>query len=163
MTTEFELTQGPGMHEVLAPLLYAVDYDSIADDEANTLPNNVMALGIICGRSWVAADAWALFDSVMKSLSRWYEWRESRSVPEEPSGPLSTHVQINVVNGQMEPRPYVAPIVQACNRIQSNLLRSTDPTLWKHMQATGIEPQIYGMSDPLLILPTPSDSSLVGG
>jgi TBC1 domain family protein 5 len=56
----------------------------------------------------------------------------------------TTHVHMNI-GGQLDMKPYVTPIVEDCNRIQSNFLRTTDPLLWKHMQAAGIEPQIYGM------------------
>lgn len=135
----------PGMHELLAPLFYAVDYDSIAPNEG-TAENEDAVFNEICSRAWVAGDAWALFCSVMAGVSKWYEWREasdaaSRGTP----SPLATHVQLNVPDGPVDMKPYVAPIVHACNRVQSTLLRTTDPLLWKHMQDTGIEPQIYGM------------------
>lgn len=48
-------------------------------------------------------------------------------------------------SGSGEIQPYVAPIVEACNRVQSTYLKSVDPDLWKHLQASGIEAQIYGM------------------
>lgn len=133
-----------GMHELLAPLYYAVDYDSIVPDGNLTIDTSIIET---CSRTWIAADAWALFQSVMRGVSQWYEWREPSPHP-TPRGslsPLSTHVNIDIPEGQIDMKPYVAPIVQACNRIQSTLLRATDPLLWKHMQATGIEPQIYGM------------------
>lgn len=131
------------MHEVLAPLYYAVEYDSLTQD-ANINDSEAREA---CSRTWVAADAWALFDSVMHSLSRWYEWREAplNSTSRTISSPLSTHVHLNIPDGRLDVKPYVAPIVEACHRIQSNFLRATDPILWKHMQAAGIEPQIYGM------------------
>lgn len=123
-----------GMHELLAPLYYAVDVDSFADSaQSDTLTE-------ICSRSWIAADAWVLFESVMRYASRWYEWRERPSTQSLPS-PLSTHVQINP-DGQAQLKPYIAPIVQDCNQIQSTLLRSADPLLWKHLQSSGLEPQV---------------------
>lgn len=133
-----------GMHEILAPLFYALDYDSIAQGSEIIKDGEFRE---ICSRLWVAADAWALFTIMMRGLSKWYEWREpSQQVP--TSGVMSTtlpsHVHLNV-SGQLDIRPHVTPIVEACNRIQATLLRTTDPLLWKHMQAVGIEPQIYGM------------------
>lgn len=130
-----------GMHELLAPLYYALDYDSIADDGDTSSDNQT--LREVCSRSWVAADAWMLFESVMHGVSQWYEWRESPTL-ETSTSALPTHVHLNP-NGQVDIKPFVAPIVQACNRIQSSLLKSVDPLLWKHMQSAGIEPQIYGM------------------
>jgi TBC1 domain family protein 5 len=130
-----------GMHELLAPLYFAVDFDSIAP-ETDPLADNPTLLEF-CSRSWVAADAWALFDAVMRGVSRWYEWQES---PRPPSAsPLATHVHLNVADGPSDFKPYVAPIVQDCNRVQSVLLKSVDPTLFNSMHGAGIEPQIYGM------------------
>lgn len=132
------------MHEVLAPLYYALDYDSLTQHE-NAKDFEIRE---ICSKIWVAADAWVLFKIVMRGLSKWYEWREPSLNPttRDISSPLATHVDLNIPDGQLGIKPYVAPIVEACERIQSNLLRTTDPLLWKHMQAVGIEPQIYGMS-----------------
>ncbi|KAH7923851.1 RabGAP/TBC [Leucogyrophana mollusca] len=120
-----------GMHELLAPLYYAIDYDSIPEDMDTPIQDR--AFSEMCSRTWVAADAWALFLSVMREISQWYEWREVTSP--EPSSP----------RGQLQLKPYVSPIVQACGRIQGSLLRSVDPTLYASMQTAGIEPQIYGL------------------
>lgn len=141
------------MHELLAPLYYAVDFDSISLSAA---PSPVEEF---CSRVWVAADAWALFSSVMRGVGRWYEWRESKvanfpdntvTTPTSMNGsgknPLASHVHLNLEGGPgMGMQPYVAPIVETCNKIQSVLLKSVDPPLWKSLQASGIEPQMYGM------------------
>jgi TBC1 domain family member 5 len=130
-----------GMHELLAPLFYAVDYDSISD---NTNLDD-WELKEMCSRTWVAADAWALFLHVMHGVSRWYEWREIEDeTGAAKSSAFVNHVQFNP-DGKVDLKSYVAPIVQACNHLQGSLLRSVDPLLWKKLQATGIEPQIYGM------------------
>ncbi|KAJ7046706.1 rab-GTPase-TBC domain-containing protein [Mycena alexandri] len=126
-----------GMHELLAPLYYAVDYDSTEDNVDEP------AIQDFCSRTWVAADAWALFEAIMRGASRWYEWQEPTAASRPNASPFTTHV--NIPAGPVEIKPYITPVVQDCNRIQSNLLRSTDPLLWKRMQAAGIEPQIYGI------------------
>ncbi|KAI0247048.1 rab-GTPase-TBC domain-containing protein [Lactifluus subvellereus] len=122
-----------GMHELLAPLYSAVDYDSLPDVSE---PDNLAEL---CARKWVAADAWALFDRVMGGAGKWYEWREAsqRQVPA-----VAGLVHLNGEGGMV---PYVTPILQACNRVQKELLKSVDPVLWGRMQAEGIEPQMYGI------------------
>jgi TBC1 domain family protein 5 len=130
------------MHELLAPLYYAVDYDSIEDGDPAL---DDLTIREVCSRQWVAADAWALFDSVMRGVERWYEWREAPLASRNSVSPLATHVNLNIPDGRVDIKSYVAPIVQACHHIQSKLLRTVDPLLWKHMQAAGIEPQIYGM------------------
>ena len=134
-----------GMHELLAPLYYAVDYDSVPDDAAAGDPE----MKEFCSRAWVSADAWLLFGAVMKSAGRWYEWQEGRAPPDAAAAasatPLASHVQLSVGAGDARLKPYVAPIVEACNRLQNVMLKSVDPELWKALQTAGIEPQIYGM------------------
>lgn len=124
-----------GMHELLALLYYACDFDSISEEQV-ARPNH-HELGNLLSRAWVTADTYTLFIAVMRGVGRWYEWREppvslQKGLPSHSSGPV-------------EIQPYVAPIVEACNRIQSTYLKSVDPDLWKHLQASGIEAQIYGM------------------
>jgi TBC1 domain family member 5 len=131
-----------GMHELLAPIFYAVDFDSISESEAVHL--NDPTLAELCSRTWVTADAYSLFVSVMRGVGKWYEWREADISPRNKY-PLSAHAQPNISNGQVDIKSFVAPIVEACNRIQSTYLKSVDPQLWNHMQTAGIEPQIYGM------------------
>ena len=135
-----------GMHELLAPLYYAVDYDSIS--ESTGLDD--LELKEMCSRTWVAADAWALFLTIMHGVSPWYEWREGEEAAgtTKPS-PFANHVHLNP-DGKVDLKPYVAPIVQACNHIQGTLLKTVDPSLWKKLQGDGIEPQIYGMYESLL-------------
>ncbi|KAI0032327.1 rab-GTPase-TBC domain-containing protein, partial [Vararia minispora EC-137] len=116
-----------GMHELLASLYYAVDFDSLQDPISDIDEE----LRELCTRRWVAADAWALFDSIMRSAGKWYEWREEQQPSSEPLGKLS--------------EPYVAPILQACNRVQRDLLKRVDPELATSLERAGIEPQIYGI------------------
>ncbi|PFH54401.1 hypothetical protein AMATHDRAFT_78639 [Amanita thiersii Skay4041] len=126
-----------GMHELLAPLYHAVEYDSVSSPD----DDNTSAFEQVCSRTWVAADSWILFDIVMKGVSRWYEWREQA----ETRTFLSSQIELDASNGQRQLKPYVAPIVQTCNQIQTTMLRTVDPLLWKHMHGIGIEPQIYGI------------------
>ena len=130
------------MHELLAPLYFAVSFDAIAEDECNHYPELVE----LCSADYVAADAWALFQFVMNDVSQWYEWREPDETQAFGSSPSGFPNHVHIPNGQNGMKPFVAPIVQACTHIQSTLLRECDPHLWQHMQKVGIEPQIYGMS-----------------
>ncbi|KAG7092321.1 hypothetical protein E1B28_008682 [Marasmius oreades] len=139
-TTHLATGYRQGMHELLAPVYFALDLDSTIgqclEDPAG---------GEICSKPWVAADAWVIFECIMKSVSTWYEWREAPEKSSNLPSPLSHHVNLNVQSGPVEIKPYVTPIVRACNRVQSVILKSVDPVLWKHIQSTGIEPQIYGI------------------
>lgn len=134
-----------GMHELLAPLFHAVDYDSLPDND-QTDPD----VTEFCSRSWVAADAWALFGVVMQGVSSWYEWREP-APPPIPAA-LQNQYRHGPPEGQLELKPYVAPIVLSCQRLQAQMLKATDPALWQGMQKAGVEPQIYGMLESDLCL-----------
>lgn len=127
-----------GMHELLAPIYYALDFDSVSP-EAELDPE----ISDFCSRTWVAADAWALFNVLMDGINAWYEWREP-SPPSLPS-PLQTQYRHGAVDKKVELKPYVAPIVIACQKLQAEMLKGVDPVLWQGMQKAGIEPQIYGM------------------
>jgi TBC1 domain family member 5 len=129
------------MHELLAPLYFAVSYDAITRDEHD----HYQELEELCSADYVAADAWALFQFVMDGVSQWYEWREPLGTEALNSSSSGFPNHVHIPNGQNGMQPYVAPIVQACTEIQSTLLRQCDPHLWQHMQKVGIEPQIYGM------------------
>jgi TBC1 domain family protein 5 len=150
------------MHELLAPLYYAVAFDAVVEDQEGKDVNTEASLKELCSSLWVAADAWALFQAVMQGVSRWYEWQEDHSSSfgaranstdavsgNEHGGrrsPLHAHVRFDVREGQQDGmKPYVAPVVQACNTIQGTFLRMTDMQLYNAMKGTGLEPQIYGM------------------
>lgn len=120
-----------GMHELLAPVYYVVDYDSTADDATSSSDDSVFRE--VCSRTWIAADSWALFCAIMNDISKWYEWREPSSV------------ETSSARGQVNFKPYMSPINLACNHIQNNLLKSVDPILHGVLQSSGIEPQIYGL------------------
>lgn len=120
-----------GMHELLAPVYYAVDYDSTADDATSSSDESIFRE--ICSRTWIAADSWTLFCAIMDDISKWYEWRE-------PSSVESTSAR-----GQVNLKPFMSPITLACSHIQNSLLKSVDPILYGVLQSSGIEPQIYGL------------------
>jgi TBC1 domain family protein 5 len=124
------------MHELLAPLYYAVRFDAI--NEGSVQEEQYKNLAKLCSSEFIAADSWALFDTVMNGVYKWYEWREPSDTPSSP-------FQNQVTLPESGMQPYVAPIVQICNHIQCNLLRTCDPLLYQSMQRAGIEPQIYGM------------------
>ena len=122
-----------GMHELLAPIYYAIDFDSLPDTSESD------DFSELCARRWVAADAWVLFDRIMSGAGQWYEWRES------PQRQVPAVAGLVHLNGKGYTDPHVTPILHACNRVQGDLLKSVDPVLWGRLQAEGIEPQMYGM------------------
>lgn len=61
------------MHELLATIFLALDYDSLDKWTSSVHDSDVLEM---CDRTWVAADAWSLFSIMMEGLNSWYEWRE---------------------------------------------------------------------------------------
>ncbi|KAG9123441.1 hypothetical protein FRC07_014943 [Ceratobasidium sp. 392] len=115
-----------GMHELLAPILWALDYDSLegkAEGEEAELKEFV-------SREYVPADAWALFSRIMGGAGAWYEWREPT-----PSTATTASTQT----------PWVAPINTLCNKIGNEYLKVCDPALATRLDELGIEPQMYGI------------------
>jgi TBC1 domain family member 5 len=62
-----------GMHELLAPLYHAVDYDSQDEDSSTSADTGFLEF---CLRVWSSADAWVLFCAVMNGVGRWYYPRD---------------------------------------------------------------------------------------
>ena len=128
------------MHELLAPLFHAVFLDTVRED--STGPAELREL---CSAKHLGADSWILFDAVMSGVSVWYEWQESSPRAGRTGGSQSPLKSAVLPEGQKGIQPYIAPIVKVCNKVQNELLKQCDPTLWKALQNAGIEPQIYGM------------------
>ncbi|KAG8920494.1 succinate dehydrogenase flavoprotein subunit, partial [Tulasnella sp. 417] len=116
-----------GMHELLAPILYVVDFDSVPPNS----PGVSREVQDMCNRTWVAADAWLLFGLVMNAVREWYEWQE-------PTPQTAT-------SGPIQANKWMAPIVNICGDIQGEYLKQVDYVLWQKMKEGGIEAQLYGI------------------
>lgn len=57
-----------GMHELLASIYLVVDSDSLDRWTSSVQENDILD---ICDRTWVAADAWALFEVMMQGMNTW--------------------------------------------------------------------------------------------
>jgi TBC1 domain family protein 5 len=58
------------MHELLAMIYIAVDYDSIEDSRSSGAMD--LQLLELCSRTWAGADAWALFVAMMRGMGKWF-------------------------------------------------------------------------------------------
>ncbi|KAG9096874.1 hypothetical protein FRC06_008241 [Ceratobasidium sp. 370] len=113
-----------GMHELLAPILWALDYDSLEKTEGDDAEMKEYV-----AREYVPADAWAMFSRIMDGAGEWYEWREP--TPTGNTTPTKT--------------PWVAPINTLCAKIGNEYLKVCDPLLATRLGELGIEPQMYGI------------------
>ncbi|KAL0074506.1 rab-GTPase-TBC domain-containing protein [Phycomyces blakesleeanus] len=109
-----------GMHELLAPLYWIIDKDSIdlsenGDDLTSVSEPATKIMMQVLNSTYVEHDAYLLFERMMKYAKPWYEFNDD--VPSRP----------------------------ACRRIQHEYLQAIDPPLYKHLESFGIEPQLYGI------------------
>lgn len=117
-----------GMHELLAPILWLVDYDSLepTDDEAS-LPHLTLS------REHVEHDTWALFSCLMKSAKTFYDHSASASSPNAAS-----------MRSGSSPGPQVQPVIAAAQNIHS-ILQSVDPDLHAAFGRMQVDPQLYAI------------------
>ncbi|KAJ1732567.1 hypothetical protein LPJ61_001986 [Coemansia biformis] len=119
-----------GMHELLAPLLMAVDGDAVDGDGA--------ALAGVLDRRFIEHDAFALFGRLMRLCMAWYQipnhvsppLRPVRQPGNKPTGGLGASAQ--------------TPIVSQCYLMMEKLAL-VDPRLHEHLQKLDIEPQLFGI------------------
>lgn len=124
-----------GMHELLAPLLWSVDFDSVGpSDDSSSLPH------LVLGREWVEHDAWGLFSALMKSAQVYYDHQPSSTISPKPQSafPPPSVIPAGVSAG------LVQPIVSIASHLQS-LLSVVDPPLSAAFTNLDVEPQLYAI------------------
>ncbi|KAB5589269.1 TBC1 domain containing protein [Ceratobasidium theobromae] len=104
-----------GMHELLAPVLWALDHDALDESQDPQIAE-------FLSREHVSSDAWAIFSSIMLAAGPWYEWQEPKTQT-----------------------PWVPPINEICAKIGGEYLKACDPVLAARLSDLGIEPQMYGI------------------
>ncbi|KAJ2771038.1 hypothetical protein IWQ56_001937 [Coemansia nantahalensis] len=109
-----------GMHELLAPLLMAVDRDAVDCVGGGS----GCRLASVLDRRFVEHDAFALFGRLMRLCAAWYQ------VPSLASPPAAPRVQ--------------TPIVAQCH-LMLDKLALVDPRLGERLRGLDIEPQLFGI------------------
>ncbi|KAJ5551503.1 hypothetical protein N7535_000551 [Penicillium sp. DV-2018c] len=112
-----------GMHELLAPLLWAVDRDSVnphSSDGTEVISEDLMLK--LLDHQFVEHDAFTLFLSVMQTARTYYEHSETRAA-----------------NGQID----AIPIVDRCQYLHKEALAIIDHELADHLEAIEVLPQIF--------------------
>ncbi|CAL5870112.1 uncharacterized protein PFLUO_LOCUS4347 [Penicillium psychrofluorescens] len=104
-----------GMHELLAPILWVVDRDSITNEDDDSMQ-------ILLDSKFVEHDSFTLFLCVMQTARIYYE-----------------HGEIRSANGQMD----VIPIVARCQYLHKEALTIIDHELADHLHAVDVLPQIF--------------------
>lgn len=109
-----------GMHELLAPILWVVDRDSV-DAKPGSGTEGDLLLQLL-DPTYIEHDAFALFCRIMQTARIYYEYSQQ-----------------STAGGQVD----TIPIVDRCQHIHNDLLMAADPELGVHMQALEILPQIF--------------------
>lgn len=126
-----------GMHEILAPILWAVEQDCIDPGDINgdtteSETNSSDSIMKQClDRSFIEHDAFTLLSLVMRSAKSFYELGD----PDQKTPP----------NGFGTPQNGASPIVERSKRIHEVYLARVDPQLAKHLTDIEILPQIFLM------------------
>lgn len=122
-----------GMHELLAPILWAVERDAICTKPAEQLSSDEQLLCRICDPDFIEHDTFTLFGIVMQGAKSFYEQaahagssRLSASSA-QPAGKLEN------------------PILTRIHRIFDEYLPHVDPRLAQHLREIDLIPQVFLM------------------
>ena len=122
-----------GMHELLAPVLWVVERDSI--QSVDNGPPEDFLLCQLCDVRFVEHDTFTLFSLVMQNAKSFYEMAAHRA----PSR-LPKHSTLPA-NGLEN------PIITRIQRIYTEYLPHIDPELASHLQNIDLIPQVFLMYD----------------
>ena len=110
-----------GMHELLAPLLWVVNQDSLDQATIAAIDKKQEGgefMGDVLDRRFVEHDSFNLFCAVMQTAKSFYEVGDNKDS---------------------------SPIVKMSKHIHDDLLATFDPELALHLQVVGVLPQIYAI------------------
>lgn len=110
-----------GMHELLAPILWVTQQDSVELRGVANIDKNGEGTDFmieVLDSKFVEHDTFSLFCAVMQTARTFYEVGENRDS---------------------------SPIIARSKRIHDDMLSAVDPELALHLHVIGILPQIYSM------------------
>ncbi|QSZ34925.1 hypothetical protein DSL72_007787 [Monilinia vaccinii-corymbosi] len=123
------------MHEILAPILWVVEQDSIDPEDiagdaiGSETDSSDLVMKQCLDRTFIEHDAFTLLSLVMRSAKSFYELGD----PDQTKPP----------NGIGTPQNGASPIVERSKRIHEVYLARLDPQLAKHLTNIEILPQIF--------------------
>ncbi|XP_046846502.1 TBC1 domain family member 5-like isoform X2 [Xenia sp. Carnegie-2017] len=127
-----------GMHEILAPIVFVLEYDSEVYEFLDSSDNKLMKN--LINPEFLESDAFCLFERLMDVIEPWYARGDLPSIPSKQTFDPS-------IVPFMEEQPLLPPtaVVRKLNRIQENMLKKYDTVLYNHLRDMNIEPQLYGL------------------
>ncbi|CAG8526384.1 31389_t:CDS:10 [Racocetra persica] len=146
MNTDVSYRQG--MHELLAPILWVVDNESLSSTNGYTMVNVEDAtIRQALSADYVEHDTFALFSSLMKSAKVYYEYNDEvfNRRPVKRAGQSSDVNYARLIKEVQAEAAKLTPVVMKCNKIHDEYLRTIDLELYNHLKDLEIEPQLYGI------------------
>lgn len=121
-----------GMHEVLAPIVYAIQQDAIA--LASVPSDHALDESMLqtLDATFIEHDSFVLFSRIMGQAQSFYEVRDSKPNPVRASSGLRFQEQTSA-------------IVERSKFIHEVCLQKVDPDLATHLTSIEILPQIFLM------------------
>jgi TBC1 domain family protein 5 len=121
-----------GMHELLAPFLWAVERDSV-DIGATQASNGDAVLRSMLDSRYIEHDTFTLFGLVMQTAKTFYD----------PAAETRLRAPAKAPRGR--PAENESAMLVRCRRIFRTLLPRVDPALATHLEELDISPQIFLM------------------
>jgi TBC1 domain family protein 5 len=118
------------MHELLAPVLWAVERDSVEISGRVPEGNSAVIQSVLDSR-FIEHDTFTLFGMIMQTAKTFYDPSVDRVVQRGSKGSKSRTAENE------------SPILIRCRRIFGDLLPRVDPGLATHLEELDITPQIF--------------------
>ncbi|KAM0788387.1 hypothetical protein ACM66B_001525 [Microbotryomycetes sp. NB124-2] len=136
-----EIGYRQGMHELVAPILWTVDFDSLTCNEDT--PESLAHL--VLSRRHVEHDTWALFSALMKSAKTYYDFTPSVVLTTPAALSSTTNLTLAHNKAHTGGSTLVQPIVATAIRVHDSLLKIVDFEMWQKLEELAIEPQLYAI------------------
>ncbi|CAG8444602.1 4847_t:CDS:10 [Funneliformis mosseae] len=136
-----------GMHELLAPILWTVDKESIPSSNGYAVENGEETIiKQTLNADYVEHDTFALFSALMKAAKVYYEYNDEvfNRRPIKRAQGTDLEYERKIKDAQAEAAKST-PVVMKCSKIYDEYLRTIDPELYNHLKDLDIEPQLYGI------------------
>ncbi|CAG8478943.1 12154_t:CDS:2 [Ambispora gerdemannii] len=136
-----------GMHELLAPILWVVDYESLPSGRGYAMDSSEdTIIKQALNADFVEHDTFALFSLLMKSAKVYYEYNDEVFNRRPIKRPQSSDIEnARIIATAQAEAAKLTPVVMKCNKIHEEYLRKADPELYNHLKGLEIEPQLYGI------------------
>jgi TBC1 domain family protein 5 len=122
-----------GMHELLAPILWAVERDAVDVGEGGSGAGRDAVLKMALDSKFIEHDTFTLFGLVMQTAKTFYD-----PATETRLGKLASRPRGRPVDNE-------SAILIRCRRIFNSLLPRVDPALASHLEDLEISPQVFLM------------------